>query len=100
MNMIFLVGLVIGGIYLISKRTEKKLSPCSPMGDVNGDGYIDSEDVLLIENHLAGNITLSSEEMSRAQVRGRTLSIIDALVINNYIIGSIDTFPVCSMEVI
>lgn len=82
---------------------EPRISPCPPMGDVDGDGWVTEEDALLIAQFLAGTIYLTPEQIYRAKVWSgmrpeipREQPVIqDALVIIKYVKGKIDTFLVC-----
>ena len=99
MKGLLLIGLIAGGIYLFTRKKElpKRLSPCPPMGDVDGDGYVSIEDADLISQHFAGLITLTPGQIERAEVRGKPLSAADAGVIGMYVAGHRDTFPVCKI---
>ena len=70
--------------------------PCGSIGDVNGDGVVDSTDVQMVSDFLAGSIGLTSEQKKRADVDGDgTVTVNDQWTITKYINGTIDTFPVC-----
>lgn len=58
------------------------------LGDVDNDGKITEIDALLIFHHKAGEITLSDEELLRADADGDgSASIADALKILKHITG-------------
>ena len=57
---------------------------------------ITGKDADLIAQHIVGNITLTPDQLSRADVNGDgKITILDAYYIEQYVVGQIDTFPVC-----
>jgi len=74
-------------------------SPCSPYGDVDNDGYLTDSDVDLIGNYGVGNINLTANQKSRADVsEDGKVDIVDAMMISQYITGGRTTFPVCGNQ--
>jgi mannan endo-1,4-beta-mannosidase len=65
-------------------------------GDANGDGYVNISDAVLVKGYLLNceNYSISSERISCADVSGDNdgINIIDALKIQQYVVGLIDTF--------
>jgi hypothetical protein len=58
-------------------------------GDVNGDGRITIDDMLLIKLHIIGKITLSGEDYESADVNGDGLvNVSDLIRIRNHVNGS------------
>lgn len=67
--------------------------PARKLGDVNGDGDINIQDVLSIQKYLAGMITLTSEQITAGDVTfNGTLELGDVLQIQKYIANMIDGF--------
>lgn len=72
-------------------------SPCGSYGDVDGNGYVTITDSAMIKQYLAGQRTLTFEQLQRADVTGDgQVSITDALTIEQYLTGAISTFPACT----
>lgn len=65
-------------------------------GDANGDGYVNISDAVLVKGYLLNceKYSISSERISCADVSGDNdgINIIDALKIQQYVVGLIDTF--------
>lgn len=60
------------------------------LGDINGDGKINSTDALLILQHSAGQITLDNKKFTRADVtRDGKINSSDALMILQYAVGEL-----------
>jgi hypothetical protein len=73
--------------------------PCGNYGDVSGDGNVATDDAMRVAQYLAGMITLTSDQLSRANVKGYgSVSQEDVDLISNYAVGNITTFPVCGMS--
>lgn len=81
-------------VFDCSKATLKfKVSTGSSLGDVNGDGKINSADALLVLRHSVGSTTLSAEQKKRADVTGDgSINSQDALKILQFAVGSITKF--------
>lgn len=76
-----------------SSVTASRPAPSSGLGDVNGDGEVDMEDLRLVQLHLQGQYDLTPEEHSRADVNGDgQVTEVDATHIEGYIRGD-STFP-------
>ena len=76
--------------------------PCGNYGDVNDDGYVTEADAQLIANCLVGlpGSELTEEQLRRADVSGNgSVSMSDAIIIQQYVEGIIDTFPVCELPI-
>ena len=86
---LLLGGAAIGlGILVITGRRPQGPggpggnSPCPPLGDVDGDGWISRNDANLALNHHAGLLTLTPEQFARADVnRDGVVDSIDAALI-------------------
>ena len=64
-------------------------------GDINADGSIDAQDALLALQHSVGLITLTEEQMARANVDGsEQIDAADALLILQRSVDLISKFPV------
>lgn len=73
--------------------------PCGSYGDVNGDGYITSDDSSSASAVLSGNKKLTEEQASIADVNGNgQIDNDDVISINNYVNGNATTFPICLTE--
>lgn len=65
--------------------------PCDSYGDVTGDGYVNFDDLVAVQN-----LILSQQYDQRADVNGDgVVNFDDLTAILNYIKGYTDTFPVC-----
>lgn len=63
-------------------------------GDINGDGYIDIEDAVIVINHINGIYALTDERLKRSDMDGsETVDIEDAVALINHVIGSSFTDP-------
>src|SRR3989344_9387533 len=77
--------------------------PCDNYGDVDFDGYVTARDKLWVLEFEAGLRIFSKEQIERADVNdepwmtsvSKDVSSVDALFIDQYIHGLINTFPVC-----
>ncbi len=64
------------------------------MGDVNGDGRVDVKDVVLIQKHVLGKISLTAQQRDVADVNGDGLiDARDVTLVMQRSIGKITTFP-------
>lgn len=64
------------------------------MGDVNGDGRVDVRDVVLIQKHVLGKISLTAQQRDVADVNGDGLiDARDVALVMQRSIGRISTFP-------
>ena len=83
-------------------QMNQRNPPCGGYGDVDGDGVITPDDVQMAARHYYGldlfpEGQLTSEQFKRADVDGDgAVTMTDAALIQSYIQGSINTFPVCS----
>ena len=83
--------------------TDRRAPPCfvngdpeQGYGDVDGDGYVTDADAQLIAEYTIDTATLTPAQLIRADVRGTgVVDSSDMLVIQQYVAGLIDTFPVC-----
>lgn len=64
------------------------------LGDINGDGEVNVQDVTLTMRHVLELETLDSEQQKRADVNGDgEINVLDVTLIMQYALGLIDTFP-------
>lgn len=64
------------------------------LGDVNGDGDINTLDAALLYAHVNGRIKLSEAQLARGRVNGdEEVSTLDAALIYAYVNGRISKFP-------
>ena len=64
------------------------------LGDVNGDGDINTLDAALLYAHVNGRIKLSEAQLARGRVNGdEDVSTLDAALIYAYVNGRISKFP-------
>ncbi len=74
----------------------KLLSPCSPYGDVDNDGWITEADGTMTGRIVVGLITPTPEQERRADVTNDgAVTTSDTVKILRYVQGLDDTFPVC-----
>ena len=91
--------LLIVLLLALAKKKVKKSSPCSPMGDVDGDGWVTKNDADMIADYVVGKITLTREQLLRADVDGDgTVTIKDGMMIAQFVAGNRTTFPCCSIH--
>ncbi len=73
--------------------------PTGVLGDLDYDGYVTEADVQLLMDYLASKIDLTPDQLKRAKVTPDEppyvpeVSVGDALLIDQYVRGLIDTFP-------
>ncbi len=73
--------------------TNSDWSVGNKLGDVNNDGSIGSYDALLVYRYVAGQITLTSDQLSRADVNGdKNVTQADSDLIAKYVVGLISKF--------
>ncbi len=73
--------------------TRSGSGPDYKTGDVNGDGFIDTVDALMVLQHASGEITLKGNQLLAADVNGdKAADVVDALMILQYNAGTIDSF--------
>jgi len=78
------------------KMTEKP-SPCAPYGDIDRDGLITSNDVIIFDPL---NLRLTEEQKIRADVNfDLKADSADLSLISQYTKGRINTFPICSKQI-
>ncbi|MBQ3849942.1 MAG: hypothetical protein II747_05760, partial [Clostridia bacterium] len=64
-------------------------------GDANGDGVVDSTDVLLLMRYVMGVDEIEEENLEWCDVNGDgSIDMSDALFVSRYVMGSIDVFPI------
>jgi hypothetical protein len=64
------------------------------MGDVNGDGRVDVRDVVLVQKHVMGKITLTAQQKALANVKGYgEINAQDVALLMQRSIGKITAFP-------
>ncbi len=63
------------------------------LGDVNADGEIDLDDVLMTNDCFIGNLDLTGDQFTAADVnQSGEIDLDDVLMINDYFIGNLDEF--------
>jgi len=79
------LGNVSGKVVLMKYDTEKSEYSYN-LGDVNGDGVIDEQDLNLINSHLAGETTLTTQQQRAADiVRDGVINEADAQKLQEYL---------------
>jgi hypothetical protein len=72
----------------IIKWLKESDAPAVDIGDVNGDGYINTLDAVLIAQHILGNVVLTGEELRAADINGDgEITSEDTLLLAEYIVG-------------
>ena len=70
----------------------KDASVISRMGDVDGNGVVDTKDALMIMQCINGDLIMTDDEFKRANLNGdEELSSVEALRILQYINGNVST---------
>jgi hypothetical protein len=70
------------------------------MGDINADGEINVQDVVLVMQHVLNLETLTAAQQGRADVNGDSLiNVQDVTLIMQFALGLIDEFPVVALQV-
>ncbi|TYQ15315.1 UNVERIFIED_CONTAM: endo-1,4-beta-xylanase [Acetivibrio alkalicellulosi] len=69
-------------------------TPVEIMGDLNGDGKVDSSDYVLLRRHILGVTSLPGSVLSNADVNSDgNIDSTDVILMRRYILGIITTFP-------
>ena len=64
-------------------------------GEVNGDGARNVLDVILIMNHIVGNITLEGDSLLTSDVNEDSfVNVLDTVLLQNHVVGNI-SLPLC-----
>ena len=85
----------------VRQRAASPSSPCGSLGDVNGDGKVDSVDANLLLSYSAGKIPISRIVAANSDVNGDgKINSIDANLLLSYSAGLISTFTGCNTNVI
>jgi hypothetical protein len=64
-------------------------------GEVNGDGVRNVLDVILIMNHIVGNVTLEGDNLLAADVNeDSSVNVLDTVLLQNYVVGNV-SLPAC-----
>ncbi|MBN2432477.1 MAG: hypothetical protein JXQ27_13455 [Acidobacteria bacterium] len=64
------------------------------LGDVNDDGQVDADDVLLLGNYLADNIAPALMNLGAADVdESGAINLLDKVILHNFVAGNISTLP-------
>lgn len=75
-------------------QTPRRPAPASGLGDVNGDGVIDENDVELVNLHVQGVQSLTGRSLRVADVDGDgQVTANDANLISDFINGGLARFP-------
>ncbi len=68
-------------------------------GDINDDGKINVQDVVLVARHVLGLQTLTADQQKAADVNSDGLiNVLDVTMITQYVLGLIDEFPAPPVE--
>jgi hypothetical protein len=73
--------------------------PCGFYGDVDYDGYVTDADKLLIQQAIGNIVAFTADQIIRGDViysPTMVLSALDALALQYYISGALETLPVCA----
>lgn len=82
-----------------AKAAPGRRSPCPPVGDIDGNGYITQNDLaLLLYDVVARYPNITDEELLRADVNGDgVVNALDISTLELFLGGEIDTFPACGL---
>ena len=103
-GLIVFLGITLTILFLSSVTFATGLRPpCDNYGDVDFDGYITTRDKSWVLEYEAELRAFSPKQIERADVNDdsfttslpKDVSSVDALFIDQYVHGLIDTFPVC-----
>ena len=95
----FYIDEVIGavaGTTIIGAGESKEIN----LGDINSDGVIDSFDIVLARKGLVNGFDSSSEKLSADVDQSGEYNISDAVLIQKFVLGQINEFPVSEPPVI
>ena len=83
--------------YPLSCCSAASLPPCDSYGDLDDDGYITDNDLSLFKQLSIGDLTPTEEQEKRADLNGNGEAgdAGDLVLIKSYVLGEIDTFPIC-----
>jgi hypothetical protein len=63
-------------------------------GEVNGDGARNVQDVILLRNHIVGNITLQGDNLAAADVNADgSVNVLDTVLLRNHVVGTVSLDP-------
>jgi fibronectin type 3 domain-containing protein len=63
-------------------------------GEVNGDGTRNVLDVILIMNHIVGNVTLEGDDLLAADVNeDGSVNVLDTVLLQNHVVGNVTLAP-------
>ena len=63
-------------------------------GEVNGDGARNVLDVILIMNHIVGNVTLQGDNLAAADVNeDASVNVLDTVLLQNHVVGNVSLSP-------
>lgn len=80
-------------VALTSRVTNESYENCA-LGDINGDGYISSEDALLIIDRISNGTELFENQLKNADVnRDDSVDSMDALILLRYSVGAVKNLP-------
>lgn len=88
------VGLLAALLVMVSSVSAHAAENAKILGDANGDGCVNINDVTCIQRHVAELEMIPEENRQAALVSGeKSLSIQDATLIQQYLAEMIDRFP-------
>jgi len=91
---LLLASAIGGGIYLATRGAGLS---CEDYGDLNYDGKVDSADYQILAQYFENTLTLTPDQLIRANVKGYgEVNVVDLQLMAQYINGTIVKFPVCA----
>lgn len=84
--------------YLEPLKGVRMRSPCGNLGDIDGDGWITTADIELVQKTILGTFTPTDDQLARMNLRGDgSIDMGLTTLMERYLYGEDTTFPACSL---